>query len=195
VTILRDDYKSGQRCPEKRRGLWRRRIATVESVLVHATAVAGGFALAHYQIKAAGGDLEALLARYRETPYHGVYSPRFGLSVVQWAASEYTHHGNGANSWSVGWAYDGLFTTSHLDELDVDGGREALRHFIEAQREQGVELKYIDAHANHSNKPFDPGPQVWRGVVLPVAADLGLEVRPSFVTRGNRANVLDWSAS
>jgi hypothetical protein len=172
----RDDWRTGQRCPRKKcRFWWRRSVASVDPDRVE-------FDPAHM----------ARLARYRETPYHGLYSPRDHLSVVQWSAAEYTYHGDGANKRSVGWAYDGLFKPSHMDALDVEGGREGLRHMIRAALEQGCPLRQVSAHACHSRKMHDPGPRVWLEVVEPVAAEFGLEVAADWTTGVGQPWIKRW---
>lgn len=218
MTVLRDDWRDGQRCPRIRgkpkRRAWKRSPSSVTRICVHATAVAGGFGLAPYQRQAAAMrlrkagrlslsleeiDLEALRARYRETTYHGIYrqpdDENEGLSVVQWPITDYTYHGNGANGSSVGWAIDGLWSDQHRDPLDVDGARASLRHLADRAAEQGADLREITAHANHANKPHDPGALVWRAVVRPVAAELGLDIRPEWTTRGARPVIADWEAA
>ncbi len=199
ITLL-DDWASGQRCPVAKRRIWARKVERVDTVLVHATAVKGGFGVTGRQMVAeqqrAGYDPErdssaimARLTRYRGTPYHGIYSPRGRFSVVQWAATQHTYHGDAANKCSVGWAYDGLFTPAHSDDLDVEGARASLRHLIKQAREQGCPLRRLAPHANHAPpprhaKPHDPGPRVWLEVVVAVAGDEGLELAADWVTGG-----------
>lgn len=213
--VLLDDWRSGQRCPwsvtgSKRR--WPARSASgVDTVLVHATGVLGGFgvsvaavhdAVLRTQGPDASPDLPAArvvarLARYRKTPYHGLYSPRDRASVVQWPATDLTYHGNAPNRVSVGWAYDGKFTPSEHDDLDVEGGRESLRHLIRAAIEQGCPLRRVTPHANHAPppkhaKPHDPGPRVWLDVVRPVAEEFGLELANEWTTGGAKPWALRW---
>jgi hypothetical protein len=213
ITLL-DDWRS-QRCPwrvvdSKRRWL-ARSVAGVDTVLVHATGVKGGFGVSRQQSAAAlvrtdkttphvglsdadyaFARTDARLHRYRETPYHGLYSPRDRVSVVQWPATDFTYHGNKPNAVSVGWAYDGKFTPTESDDLDVEGGRASLRHLINAALEQGCPLRRVTAHAQHSNKPHDPGPRVWLEVVEPVAGEFGLVVALDWVTGNGRDEIDRW---
>lgn len=221
ITLL-DDYRSGQRCPRlvggvKKRRLWGRLVGSVDTVLLHATAVAGGFGVSNELANdirtlinrergpdgrpAVVGDAEvqqrARFARYRETPYHGLYSPRDRVSVVQWGAGQHTYHGNAPNSCSLGWAYDGKFTPSEHDELDIEGGRASLRHLIERALEQGCPLRRVTPHANHAPppkyaKPHDPGPRVWLDVVVPVANEFGLDLALDWVTGGAQPWAKRW---
>lgn len=230
ITLL-DDWRSGQRCPwrpvkSKRRWL-ARSVASVDTVLVHATGVLGGFGVSEAQARDAFGsiapierlaaladykargalyhvlkeeaDRVARLARYRETPYHGLYSPRDRASVVQWPATDFTYHGNRPNAVSVGWAYDGSFKPLAADEveeldrpLDVEGGRESLRHLIRAALEQGCPLRRVSPHAQHANKPHDPGARVWLEVVEPVAFEFGLAIDVDWVTGNGRDEIYRW---
>jgi hypothetical protein len=202
ITLL-DDWRSGQRCPWRKRRAFARKVERVDTVLVHATGVRGGFGVTGrqmaYEQERPGYNPDtdnsarmARLTRYRETSYHGIYSPRGRLSVVQWAATEYTYHGNAANSVSLGWAYDGKFTPDESDDLDVEGGRESLRHLIRTALEQGCPLRRVTAHAQHSNKPHDPGPRVWLEVVEPVADEFGLGVALDWVTGNGRDEIDRW---
>lgn len=205
ITLL-DDYRSGQRCPRrvdgvKKRRWWPRAASSVDTVLVHATAVKGGFGVDANELAAhvakhhpkaereSGWDAsevymiarrELLGQRFRRTPYHGWYHRGERMSVVQWPATDVTYHGNAPNTRSLGWAYDGKFTPSEHDELDIEGGRASLRHLIERALEQGCALRQISPHANHAPpprhaKPHDPGPRVWLEVVIPVVEQLRAE--------------------
>jgi len=143
VTHL-DDYLRSQRPPTSELSKWPvRLLSRVTSVCVHQTAVPGGFGVKDFQIAAAMRErpdttldllVQGLLWRYRKTPYHAVYSPRRRVSVVQWHPKWRTNHGNGSNRYSIGWAYDGGFTTHHTDVLDVVGGRESLTRVVETIR-------------------------------------------------------------
>jgi hypothetical protein len=193
ITLV-DDWRSGQRCPLAKRRFFRRSLAAVDTVCVHATAVKGGFGVASEMHTKLAADVvsSARRARYRATPYHGLYSPRDRASVVQWPAADFTYHGNSPNRVSLGWAYDGLFSPDHSDELDVEGGRASLRHLITAALEQGCPLRRVTAHAQHANKPHDPGPRVWLEVVEPVADEFGLGVALDWVTGNGRDEIDRW---
>jgi hypothetical protein len=206
ITLV-DDWRTGQRCPwqpvkSKRRYL-ARSVASVDTIEIHATGAEGGFGVSAAQIRAAaksgrrsnvptGDRTQARLSRYRKTPYHGLYSPRDRASVVQWPATDFTYHGNSPNRVSLGWAYDGLFSPDHSDELDVEGGRASLRHLITAALEQGCPLRRVTAHAQHANKPHDPGARVWLEVVEPVADEFGLGVALDWVTGHGRDEIDRW---
>jgi hypothetical protein len=173
VTKVPRDFSKARKRP--------RPITDVTTVLVHQTAVTGGFGVSRRLLRQHDGDAaEARQARYRRTPYHGLYSPRDRASIVQWPAWVYGYHGNGANRYSVGWAYDGKLPG---DELDAEGARESLRHFVECMREAGAPLLYVEAHRQHSDqRGGDPGEQIWREVVRPLFDELGLEERPTHTT-------------
>lgn len=228
ITLL-DDYRTGQRAPwalvgSKRRWL-ARTVASVDTVLVHATGVAGGFGVGPRQLASALAEMDpgpedlvsdvmtqarirALVKRFRETPYHGYFVSKpkgyaggdpFSLSMVQWAATDFTYHGNSPNAVSVGWAYDGKFTPSEHDDLDVEGGRESLRHLIRAAVEQGCPLRRVTCHANHAPppkhaKPHDPGPRVWLEVVRPVAEEFGLTLENDWTSGGAKPWARRWMA-
>jgi hypothetical protein len=203
--VLLDDWRSGQRLPwtlanSKRRWL-ARKASSVHTILVHATGVRHGFGVDGRLVAAAKPvgveafervSAELRRARYRKTPYHGLYSPRDRVSVVQWAATDFTYHGNAPNAVSLGWAYDGKFTPDESDDLDIEGGRASLRHLINAALEQGCPLRRVTAHAQHSNKPHDPGARVWLEVVEPVADEFGLGIAMDWVTGNGRDEIDRW---
>ena len=202
VTHL-DDYLRSQRPSTSELSKWPvRLLSRVTSVCVHQTAVPGGFGVKDFQIAAAMRErpdttldllVQGLLWRYRKTPYHAVYSPRRRVSVVQWHPKWRTNHGNGSNRYSIGWAYDGGFTTHHTDVLDVVGGRESLTRVVETMRKLGCPLRYIEAHRQHSDdRADDPGNEIWSGIVIPVAQALGLELRETFTTGSGKAIPETW---
>jgi hypothetical protein len=162
----------------------RRRPDLVTVLLVHQTAVKGGFGVTAKQVAEQPAHLPAedrrqlaRQVRYRESPYHGVYDAQARASIAQWPVWAYSHHGNGGNALSYGWAIDGLWSATHADDFDVDAARESMRHQIDCARRQGAKLACVESHAQHSaTRGRDPGPEIWRGVVLPVAAECGLVV-------------------
>jgi hypothetical protein len=159
----------------------RRDPADVTVFLVHQTGVRTGFGTAAYQvarIPAEGltpgrrRDL-AREARYRSTPYHSIFDPKRRASIVQWPVWAYMSHGNGGNRASMAWALDGLWPG---DLLDIDLARDAMRHSLECGFSQGAKFNCVESHAQHSfpARAGDPGAEIWRGVVLPVAAEFKL---------------------
>ena len=177
-----ESYRSQLEMPPGEK--WRARprpLAQVTTVLVHQTAVHGGFGVRSQLLDRHGGDaLAARQARYRDTPYHELYSPQDRASIVQWPAWAYTFHGHKANRYSVGWAYDGKLPG---DALDVEGARASLTHFVEVMREAGAPLRYVEAHRQHSaQRGGDPGVEIWTRVVRPLLEQLELAQRPEHVT-------------
>ena len=167
----------------KGRARERRPLERVDVWLVHQTAVRGGFGVTERMIAAVMCDhphlsredaiAVARQLRYRKTPYHSVYDPQSRQSVVQWPAWAYMYHGNGGNSRSFAWSYDGKTG----DEIDVDGARESALHSIQTAREQGARLAVVESHAQHSaQRCGDPGADLWRGVVLWACEREGLAV-------------------
>lgn len=158
-----------------------RQLSIVDTVLIHQTAVGGGFGISERLLERHQGQVfAARQARYRDTPYHGVYSPMDRASIVQWPAWVHTFHGNGGNDYSIGWAYDGRLPG---DVLDLHGARSALRHFVFAMREAGASLRYVEAHRQHSNqRGADPGVEIWSLVVCPLLEELELEERATHTT-------------
>jgi hypothetical protein len=169
-----------------------RPITNVDTIEVHQTAVKGGFGLTASQLAAAGGDpVVARAKRYQGTPYHAIYSPTDRWSRIQWPPWAYTWHGNGGNSYSIGWAYDGGFPG---DVLDVEGARASLRDIVKRLRAAGVPLKFVEAHRQHSaDRAGDPGREIWSRVVVPLLAELGLEERRTHTTGSGNPIPDSWS--
>lgn len=168
----------------KGRRTHRRDPSQVTVFLIHQTAVKSGFGVAASQVARQPAHLPeaerrqlARQARYMQTPYHGIYDSQSRVSIVQWPVWAYTYHGNGGNSASVAWGVDGLWNRNHQDDLDIDSARESMRHQIECAKSQGAKLECVESHAQHSaTRQLDPNAAIWRGVVLPVARELGLAV-------------------
>jgi hypothetical protein len=152
--------------PAEKRNKYPRPLRWVNTLVVHQTAVSGGFAAGEdWQLK--GHKLVGLLSsspnwsdelnedhwlipdpapaagrlfRYEtQETYHGLYSQRDRVSLNQFSARWRTFHGHESNARSVGWAIDGLFNgKSDTDTLDVDGATRALIHFVGCVRRELV---------------------------------------------------------
>lgn len=182
VTSIPRDFDKARKQP--------RAISVVSTVVVHQTAVEGGFGVSAKLLERTGDLALARQMRYRDTPYHGIYSPQDRTSVVQWPAWAYTYHGHKSNAYALGWAYDGLLPG---DELDVEGAQTALRHFVTAMRGVGVKLKYVEAHRQHSSqRAGDPGPEIWSQIVRPLLKELKLAERPTRTTGSGKALPKRW---
>jgi hypothetical protein len=169
-----------------------RSLMEVDTVVIHQTAVGGGFAVSKRMLEHHGDEFQARQIRYRDTPYHGMFSPRDRASIIQWPAWVHTFHGHKSNTTSVGWAYDGMVPG---DELDLAGARAALRHFVIAMREAGVPLRYVEAHRQHAaERALDPGVEIWTQIVRPLLADVGLEERSARTTGSGLALPAEWLA-
>lgn len=162
----------------------------VDTVVIHQTAVGGGFAVSKRLLAQHRDECHARQARYRDTPYHGLFSPRDRASIIQWPVWAHTFHGHKSNATSVGWAYDGMLPG---DTLDLSGARAALRHFVRAMREAGAPLRYVEAHRQHAaERARDPGVEIWTQIVRPLLAEVGLEERATHTTGTGLALPDDW---
>jgi hypothetical protein len=167
-----------------------RSLVDVDTVVIHQTAVGGGFAVSKRLLEQHRDECLARQVRYRATPYHGLFSPRDRASIIQWPAWAHTFHGHKSNATSVGWAYDGMVPG---DELDLVAARAALRHFVTAMREAGASLRYVEAHRQHSaDRALDPGVEIWTKLVRPLLAEVGLEERAEHTTGTGLALPAEW---
>lgn len=190
-----EPFRTVTRLPEGFKGRRERRsLANVVAVVIHQTAVRGGFGLTAAALQRRGGDrLAARMDRYRSTPYHALYSPADRASIIQWPAWAYSYHGHASNSYSVGWAYDGKFPG---DDLQVEHARASLAHLVEVVREAGAPLNFVEAHRQHSaQRGGDPGEAIWREVVMPSLDKLGLTTRAAHTTRDGLELPQSWLES
>jgi hypothetical protein len=166
--------------------------AQIDTLVLHQTAVPGGFgvsarhraAVPRLDDSESSWMLRARMARYRNTPYTCVYSPQDQASVIQWPFWAYLYHGHRANAYSIGWAYDGRLPG---DEIDADGAQESLRHVIEWARGFGCPLRFVEGHRQHAAaRGGDPGSEIWSQVALPVAREFGLAPNDRVTGTGRR---------
>jgi hypothetical protein len=185
VTSVPRAFEKGRKRP--------RSLLAVDTVVIHQTAVGGGFSVSKRMLEHHGDEFRARQIRYRDTPYHGLFSPRDRASIIQWPAWMHTFHGHASNTTSIGWAYDGKVPG---DELDLLGARAALRHFVIAMREIGAPLRYVEAHRQHAaERARDPGVEIWTQVVRPVLEKVGLEERSARTTGSGLTLPADWITS
>lgn len=182
-TDIPDDFDRYRKRDSK--GLVYRSASSVTTLGVHHTGVRGGFGLTSYHLKASGGDpLEGRAARYRKLPYHAVYSPKDQASIIQWPFWMYTHHGNSMNRYTIGWAVD---LDSRFDQVDPDAMILAGIHVVATFRELGCPMEYIETHSQHSAKPSDPGPEIMRDVLMPLAKHMNMTIRGDVKTGNGKA--------
>lgn len=104
-------------------------------------------------------------------------------------------HGHGFNGRSVGIEVEGLFAgvegrastfpRGHLPtvmtDAQVEAAKTCARHAVATVAAHGGKIRYVVAHRQSrvDIKQRDPGEQVWKRVVIPVAAEFGLEIGPT----------------
>ncbi|MGH1346273.1 MAG: hypothetical protein ACRBN8_32200 [Nannocystales bacterium] len=176
-----EPFRGLSRLPEGFKGRRvRRELSDVVAVVVHQTAVRGGFGVTQSAVRRSGSETMARVGRYQNTPYHGIYSPRDRASIVQWPVWVHSYHGNRSNAYSLGWSYDGKLPG---DALDVEQAQLSLAHLVSVGREFGAPLQYVEAHRQHSaQRGGDPGQAIWQRVVVPMLSKLGLATRPAHTT-------------
>lgn len=139
--------------------------------------------------RADGEPLEALLQRAMGTPYH-VLGLQVGVVLLNHPRELRTSHA-GAGNGGIGLGLEGRFPLLAADDLDgrtpiynvAEVGREALRWAVllaagwpDCDEDAIVDVE-VQAHRQWSaGRARDPGEELWREVVLPVVAELGLRV-------------------
>lgn len=185
---------------ERNRTKWSRphRNKKKVGICLHHTAIAGGMAgprtlpsaeearwLSRLLPKAANraihDDLRRLAYRiagqgphYHGQSYH-VWSTRMhGGLIFNLPFDSRTWHGDGANDDYLGYAIDYHSGKEKLWDIDLE--RRKLKHTISAARDEGHPIELLTVHGAWANKPIDPGAEVIREVMKPVAKDWGLHI-------------------
>jgi hypothetical protein len=101
----------------------------------------------------------------------------------------YVYHGHKMNYRSVGIEIEGNFPLKYdpnspmMTNEDVKAAQLGIVTLYREAKKAGCPIKYIVAHRQSSAARLrDPGEEIWRRVVLPVASRLGLELKPDYIT-------------
>lgn len=190
ITAVRFGTAAYQRRP------WERRLAAGDI----SDSLAQKFGATTHGADAAAARM-ALHARFWKVAYHWVGLLN-GDVLYNNQPTRYTWHGNGANRTSIGVSAEAVLPdlernrkSKHtaVDAVFIETNRRALRSAVEHGRALGAPLTEITAHRCYSNQRFgDPGEAVWREIVTPVAAELGLDVDYSLRDRTGRPIPREW---
>lgn len=148
-----------------------RKPAEVVGIMFHITACVFGVTPA--AVKAAGGDKRlARNRRARRIPAHATVF-RDGDAVVPFALMAYLYHGNAGNAMTLGIeieSADGTITDAQLATLGV-----LVPWLIEQAKIEGAVITESWGHRQtNGGKPNDPGPIVWKEIVIPLSERHGL---------------------
>lgn len=131
----------------------------------------------------------ALHQRFWKAPYHFVALLN-GDVLFNNDITRYTFAGNGGNGPLVQVSLEGFYPGlernrkpkhDKLDDFVIETGRAALRLAVNRSNAEGARIGLLYAHRQYSDgRIADPGEAWWREIGIPVAADLGLERRPTF---------------
>jgi hypothetical protein len=143
----------------------------------------------------------ALHARFWSIAYHWVGLLN-GDVLYNNQPTRYTWHGNGSNRSAIGVSAEAVLPAlekdrrskhTAVDATFIETNRHALRCAVTHSRDQGAPITSITAHRCYSNQRFgDPGEAVWREIVKPLAAELGLDVDYSLRDRTGRPIPVEW---
>lgn len=143
----------------------------VDTIGLHQTAV--NFGVRPYQVKAAGGD--ALLAQFMRAKKVHSHVTAFdeGTFAFAYPLLAYVNHGNGMNPFAIALEGEGLFDGMPVfkrpnpSDILIDCMRDACTKIVEEAAKEGAEMRYVDAHRQHSaDRGGDPGWYVWREVAI-----------------------------
>jgi hypothetical protein len=146
----------------------------------HAKAILKGF---EGEVAVQWAAAMALFERFWDAPYHYVgLSCGYVLRNNPW--NWHTFHGGIANRSSIGWALEGLYPAyartrsdkhTAMSDTVIQTGQNSLRLAVLEARGNGCPIRFVQPHRCYSKKRLaDPGEEVWKQVVLPVARELDL---------------------
>lgn len=146
----------------------------------------------------------ALHERFWKVPYH-VVSLSNGDILLNNDLPWYTYHGGKANREMLGFCVEGLYPAlkknrrkrhTDFDDFMIETGQKGLRLEILKARESGASVRLIQPHRCYSRKRRgDPGEEIWREIVLPVAQDLSIDFDYELAVGGGRPIPREWDAN
>lgn len=125
--------------------------------------------------RAAGGDAQlARDLRALNIPAHVVIF-RDGTVIINAPLRAYLFHGNALNAHTVGIEIERDGEAETMPDAQVAACLYAARWLVSALEAEGCRVTEAWGHRqSHGGKPGDPGPEVWRRVVIPSSEELGL---------------------
>lgn len=120
--------------------------------------------------------------RYTGQSYH-VWSTRLSGGLIFNLPFDFrTWHGDGANDDFLGYAIDYHSGKDSLWDLQLE--RIKLTRTVARARDEGHPIEELTVHGAWANKPIDPGAEVIREIMEPVAAGVGLTIDYDFKRPG-----------
>ena len=148
------------------------RTAASPLIVVHVTAVRGGFSVTAAAAARLGARTPALLERYAQLPYHWMAARADeGIVVHNHTPFLRTIHGHAGNR-GIGVAID-CDWDEPLTEVLIGAGRTMMHEALaELRAATGASTVFVAPHRVFSNTRLnDPGPRVWADIVLPAVTD------------------------
>lgn len=128
------------------------------------------FGVGAQALKRFKGDRQAARNdRARDIPAHmTVFSD--GEVIVPFALRSYLYHANALNESTLGIEIERKGEGSPMPDVQVRACIEGFAWLIEQARAEGIALAQAWGHRqSHGGKPGDPGPEIWRRVVIPTS--------------------------
>jgi peptidoglycan hydrolase-like protein with peptidoglycan-binding domain len=176
----------------------------VTGITIHQTAAKYG--VVDYQVHDAGGDRQLALAR--RSLRVACHVMAFHDGFVAWPNDlrHYVYHGNGFNSFELGFEIDGNYpgviggrtwnkrTPTKVTPKLLEAACAGIELLVIEGRKLGMPIEYIHAHRQSSGKRRDdPGEELWAKVVLGFAVPaLGLKLEQGRVLKDGRPIPKDW---
>jgi len=147
--------------------------ADITGICWHQTACTFGVSPA--AVRAAGGDRQlARDLRALAIPAHATVF-RDGVIVIAAPLRSYLWHGNALNASTVGVEIERRGEADPMPDVQVAACLYLAGWLFAAAAAEGCRILDAWGHRqSHGGKPGDPGPEVWRRVVIPSSEALGL---------------------
>jgi hypothetical protein len=146
---------------------------TVTGICWHQTGCL--FGVSQQAVRAAGGDAQlARDLRALGIPAHATVF-RDGTIVIAAPWRAYLYHGNALNASTVGVEIERHGERERMPDVQVAACLYLARWLVSTAAEEGCTLREAWGHRqSHGGKPGDPGPEIWKRVVIPSSEELGL---------------------
>ena len=93
-----------------------------------------------------------------------------GTVVMPFALRSYLYHANALNASTLGIEIERKGEATPMPDVQVEACHAAIAYLVEQAKLEGITLTQAWGHRqSHGGKPGDPGPEVWRRVVIPAS--------------------------
>jgi hypothetical protein len=129
------------------------------------------FGVGAQALKRFGGDRDAARNdRARDIPAHATVFAD-GTVIVPFALRSYLYHANALSAVTLGIEIERKGEATPMPDVQVEACHAAIAYLVERAMLEGITLTQAWGHRqSHGGKPGDPGPEIWKRVVIPACA-------------------------